>query len=419
LLKEEAASIGEEAASIEEKAAIEHGEAESHDDSCSTRAEDFRATLLGPAMDASKESGFSETWLERLWYAPRPGGPLVVLAPLLKLASLVFGAGVALRARLLRLPFLRPVRASAHVISVGNLNVGGAGKTPVVIALAERLCAAGARVAVLSRGYGGAGKEAVVSDGITLRLGARDVGDEPVLIARRVPAAVVLVGPSRVRLAERAVAQFGSTVLILDDGFQHRSLARDEDILVLGGAHPLGNGALLPWGPLREPASAAARASLAWLSNLPDDEPLPAGLPARQVRTRTRVVDVTDWHLRESFGAGALQGQRVFLLAGLARPSGFARTLAELGAEVVGSELVGDHHPYSNQELAAVARSAARIGAACVVTTEKDAVRMEKTNLLPVPIRVVKVDLEITSGAELVDRLVADRSNPALEVTRP
>ncbi len=281
----------------------------------------------------------SGTWLERLWYRPQPEGPLAFLVPVLRLAARLFGLGVALRGWTFRAGLRRPRRVEARVISVGNLNVGGAGKTPVVIALAERLQAAGVRFAVLSRGYGGTGREAVVSDGKELKLGARDAGDEPVLVARRVRSAVVLVGANRARLARRAVSDFGCRTLLLDDGFQHRQLARDEDVVVLGGATPLGCGELLPWGPLREPIDALRRASLVWLSNVPADEPLPPELPLRQIRARTRVVEVVDWLGREGFGREALRGQRVFLLAGLARPSGFARTLVDLGAEVVGEAM--------------------------------------------------------------------------------
>ena len=346
------------------------------------------------------------TWLERLWYRPRPSGPLAVFVPLLRLASFAFAQLVALREWAFRVRLRRPTRVAAHVISVGNLNVGGAGKTPVVIALAERLVAAGVRVAVLSRGYGGRGREAVVSDGTQLKLGFYDAGDEPVLIARRVPKAVVLVGPSRVRLAQRAIAEHGCTTLLLDDGFQHRQLARDEDIVVLGGAAPLGNEALVPLGPLREPAKALRRGSVVWLSNVPEGEVLLHEMPLRQIRSRTRVIDVLDWLGRESFGLDALRGQRVFLLAGLARPSGFVRTLEELGAEVVGSALYRDHHPYSLGALRAVAARAAGLRATCIATTEKDAVRMEKTGSLAVPVRVVRVDLDIYEGEYVLNEIL-------------
>jgi tetraacyldisaccharide 4'-kinase len=195
-------------------------------------------------------------------------------------------------------------------------------------------------------------------------------------------------------------------VLLLDDGFQHRTLARDEDVLVLGGRAPLGNGELLPLGPLREPPEAAARATVAWLNNVDEEESLPAKLPARRIHSRTRAVDVTDWHGKESFGPEALHGQKVFLLAGLGRPSGFERTLHELGAEVVGRALYGDHHPYSAEELTAAAAEAARLGASCVATTEKDAVRMEKAGTLAVPVRVVRVDLELLDGEDVLEALL-------------
>ncbi len=345
------------------------------------------------------------TALERLWYGAGLPAWLAPLRVFLVVASWIFARVVALRSSFYRVGLLRSARvpAKAKVVSVGNLNVGGSGKTPVVIHLTEQALRMGRRVAVLSRGYGGNGREGVVSDGSRLLLGARDAGDEPALIARRVPEAVVLVGPERTKLAERAAREFGCDLLLLDDGFQHRALARDEDVLVLGGASPLGNGAMLPLGPLREPIAAASRATVTWLSNVPDGSTLPASIPTRRVRSRTRTLDVTDWMLRESFGPKDITGRATYLVCGLARPSGFVRTVTEeLGAHVVGHRFVGDHHIYAASELEHMQAEAARLGAEYIVTTEKDAVRMEKAKEVRVPVRAVRIALEILEGRDVI-----------------
>jgi len=329
---------------------------------------------------------------------------------LLQAAAWVFGGASGLRNRLFDAGVLRVARLEVPVISVGNLVVGGAGKTPVVIALAQRLVSRGKRVAVVSRGYGGTGGRSRVSDGERIFQTARECGDEPWLIANRVPGACVLVGAARAKVAREAVAELGAQVVLLDDGFQHRGLARDADILVLGGVAPLGNGRLLPAGPLREPWANARRATLAWLSNGAE---LPEAMALPRIRSRHRPTGLV--HLG-SCGSGLptaadireLSGKRVFLLAGIARPAGFTQTLTELGAEQVGSAFFRDHHRFTAAELELVDAEAARLGADFIATTEKDAARIELSAGLRTRWVAVRIDVEILEGeavlGELLDR---------------
>jgi tetraacyldisaccharide 4'-kinase len=299
--------------------------------------------------------------IERLWWTDRPGpGEAALLAPLALLEAF-FRIAVAARGALHARGLAAVARAGVPVISVGNLAFGGAGKTPAVIAIAARLAARGRRVAVLSRGYGAVRTDArVVSDGRTVRLGASEGGDEPVLVARRLPGVAVLCGPRRADLARTAVATLGCDALLLDDGFQHRALARDLDVVVLDATNPFGNGHLLPRGPNREPASALRRAGLAWLAKVEGAEP--AALDrlralAREatghepVESRVAAVDVVDGALERSLGADALRGARVLLLSGLARPDAFRRTVRELGAEIVLERTFPDHHRFTPAEL--------------------------------------------------------------------
>jgi tetraacyldisaccharide 4'-kinase len=313
--------------------------------------------------------------VEALWY-PEKGrslGGRMLRAPLALPASL-FAAGVALRNLLYDARVVKAEEVPGlRVLSVGNLTAGGAGKTPVVAFLAERLLATGARVAVLSRGYGRRARGTVQLSGPPWPP-VEEVGDEPLLLAQRLPRAEVWVGENRVELAHRARAA-GATAALLDDGFQHRRLARAVDAVVLDEAVGLGNGHLLPWGPLREPPSALSRATLLWLRAAEQPAPLPplpAGLPLVRARHAARDVLASDGAVRP---LAELTGVRLVAFCGIARPSSFARTLAGLGAEVLALRAFSDHHPFTPEELEGLRREARGRGAA-LVTTEKDAVRL-------------------------------------------
>ncbi|MBL8952794.1 MAG: tetraacyldisaccharide 4'-kinase [Myxococcaceae bacterium] len=317
----------------------------------------------------------SRYW-ERRWYGGEGGGWLGLP---LRAAAAGFGAAVAVRSL-----FVRPrVVEGARVVSVGNLTVGGSGKTPVVIFLSQWAASAGRRVAVLSRGYGRTSRADVRFDAANL-LPASEIGDEPRLIAQRCPAVTVWVGRDRARLAV-AARDAGADFLVLDDGMQHRRLARDVDLVVVDAAAGFGNGRLLPAGPLREPVTQLSRASLVWLRQTAETAP---GLEA-QLGPTPRVVSRPVAHVVD----GTIRGKRVVALAGLARPSAFTRTLVSLGAEVVAERYFPDHHTFTDAELDEV-----RSLGAVVVTTEKDAQRLKRG----FPALVVRLDEELVSGRELL-----------------
>ena len=248
-------------------------------------------------------------------------------------------------------------RAPVPVLCIGNAVLGGAGKTPVALAVAERLAAAGRRPHFLSRGYGGRERGPVRVD--PAAHGAGDVGDEPLLLARAAPAWV-----ARNRHAGAlAAAEAGADIVVMDDGFQNGSLAKDAAILVADGAVGYGNGRVFPAGPLREPAEAAhARADALVVVGSPDCA-LPNGLP----RLEARLVPAP--------GSERLAGAPVLGFAGIGRPAKFAETLLELGARPVDFRAFPDHHAYRPEEAMALLERAAELGATCV-TTEKDAVRL-------------------------------------------
>ncbi|MFT3710312.1 MAG: tetraacyldisaccharide 4'-kinase [Archangium sp.] len=304
------------------------------------------------------------------WYQP-VGWQAVLLWPFAFVWSLII--------RLWHLAFDLGLRKATridgvNVISVGNLVVGGSGKTPVVIHLANAAAAQGHVVAVLSRGYGRSSRSTAHFTAAQLPP-VHEVGDEPRLIARRCPKATIWVGSDRVALA-RAAAQAGATLLILDDGFQHRQLARDVDLLVDAGE---GNGLMLPAGPLREPKSGRSRATHTW-----GRDGRPGDLEARHVLTGVRDASGQLHPLSE------LQNKNVVLLLGVARPSRVIESVTAAGARVTATIAHRDHHLFTPAEVD-TARAAAKD--AILLTTEKDAERLP-----PNTAWTLVMDVEVTKG---------------------
>ena len=279
----------------------------------------------------------------------------------------------------------RQRRLARPVISVGNLSMGGTGKTPVVAAIAQHLADAGERPAILSRGYGRADEPdgvVVVSDGTSIGASVERSGDEPLMLARQVPRAIVCVCPDRHLAGSLAERQLGGTVHILDDGFQHIELARNLDVLVTTvGEIP--NGRVIPMGKLREPMDAAARAHFLVVS---DATPGAAAAEAwnlgiQQSCGAARSLAAPQPLSRES-GTGSRE-LKVLAVAGIAHPDRFVAMLREAGWNVVDAMAFGDHHRYSANDIAAIDAKVKASGADAVFTTEKDAVRLEARGPLP------------------------------------
>ena len=312
------------------------------------------------------------------WHRP-DAGAAALLSPL----SYVWRAAGALRRGL-----TRPWRAPVPVVCVGNLVVGGAGKTPVALSLAANFGARGAVVHMLSRGYGGTLIGPVRVD--PAAHSAREVGDEPLLLARATP---TWVARDRAAGARAAVAA-GAGLLVMDDGFQNPSLAKDISLLVVDGGYGFGNGRVVPAGPLREPVEdALARATAVVI--LGEDRcgiatALRDGPPVLRARLR---LD----------GAGDLAGKRVLPFAGVGRPGKFYESLRELGCDIVAHWDFPNHHPYKPEEIMAV-WDEARARDAIIVTTAKDFVRLpEDARTL---VRAVEVTVDWADEAALA-RLLA------------
>jgi tetraacyldisaccharide 4'-kinase len=280
----------------------------------------------------------------------------------------------------------RSHHAPAPALYIGNFTVGGAGKTPLADHVAARLSAFARRPAILSRGYGGSlsGRDPVLVD--PARHGAREVGDEPILLARRW---TVVVGADRRRSAALAVRE-GADALILDDGFQSRAFSAPA-VVVADARTGVGNGRVLPAGPLRAPLRSQwpLVSALLILGEGARAEPL-----ATEAMRRGVPVFWGGLAASEPFDQ-TLRGRRVFAFAGIGRPEKFFDTLESVGAAVIGRAAFPDHHPYSHRELSALRAEARRLGADLIVTTEKDEARLPQRPHDDLPVIALPVRLRL------------------------
>jgi tetraacyldisaccharide 4'-kinase len=303
----------------------------------------------------------------------------------------------------------RRARLSRPVISVGNLSLGGSGKTPVVRYIATLLLESGERPAILSRGYGRrrAGESVtVVSDGMSIRADVDLAGDEPLMLARALPGVAVVVSATRHRAGVLAESELGATVHVLDDGFQHVQIDRDVDLLLLSeddlGDRPL------PGGRLREPLTAGAVADAALVS---------AGYPIAVERIARCVGIRTAFQVTRLLGAPRTIASlsesvvvpseaRVFAVAGVARPERFFSDVSAAGWRLVGSMSFRDHHYYSQADIRKIDKAARSAAAAIILTTEKDAVRLEPCDLTGLPMAAVPLHVRIEPADAFRDWLL-------------
>jgi tetraacyldisaccharide 4'-kinase len=351
-------------------------------------------------------------WIVRCWemlIGPDSLGWIgTALRWILSAAAAVYRSIVVLRNRGYDRGILWTHPASVPVVSIGNLSVGGSGKTPVTLWSARKLLEKGLRPVILSRGYGrtSGGAVVVVSDGNKILADARESGDEPQLLARKAVGVPVVVASDRTAGAAAALA-FHPDCLLLDDGFQHRRLRRDADFVCLD-EWILKAPAVFPRGVLREPAQSLSRARALivksgdredFLRRFRETFGFDPGLPAAAFRYRAAQVSDRSGH---PFPASELKGRKVLAFCGLAHPEGFEEILKECGAELAAVRRFSDHHAYSEQDLNALSEKARALGAE-LITTEKDAARIPA----PFAVKVLEVELEWTAGeAELENILL-------------
>lgn len=375
----------------------------------------------------------------------REGFGALVFAAFLQACSYLFSGIVQARLWLYRKRIFHDTPLGCLVVVVGNLTVGGTGKTPVVEMFARALRDRGRKVAILSRGYKSkapplwkrlwhdfthqeADPPRIVSDGERLLLDSELAGDEPFMLAKNLPGVVVLVDKDRVKAGAYAIKRFGCDTLVLDDGFQYLPLKGRLNLLLVDKTNPFGNGFLLPRGILREPVKHLKRASYVFLtkSNGHRDEEL-----EHLIRHYNPHAEIIECAHRPQFlqrvGNGEkrpledLKGRRIAAFSGIATPESFERFLREGGAHLVYARRFLDHYRFTSDDLREVYDEAEKAGAEFIVTTEKDAVRITPADQRPAaPLYFLRLEIEILRGAsdfkEAVGKICFPRGLPANEL---
>jgi len=358
----------------------------------------------------------------------RAGKRAGILRGILLGVSAIYRLIVSFRLRFYGKHFFRSHQVGCPVISIGNLTVGGTGKTPVVEKLARDLTDRGRKVAILSRGYksvrrkGIAGDTApvrIVSEGGALLLDSKTAGDEPFMLAKNLRGVAVVVDKDRVACARHAVTELESDLLILDDGLQYLRLHRRFDIVLIDREAPFGNEHILPRGTLREPPENLRRATHILITKC-DGSDLSElhqrircyNRTAPIIECRHRPVDLQDFTTGESLPIASLQGLRAASLSAIASPESFEQGLRKLGVSLELTQSFADHHRYSKRELTRFLKRCTRRGVSCILTTEKDAVRMPRLLNQELPIRYLRIEIEILKGEEHWNRMLEQIVHP-------
>lgn len=368
---------------------------------------------------------YLETFVLEVIFEERRGFAASVTRGTLFGLSKVFAVLIKIRRFLYDVRILRDSTLGIQVITVGNLTVGGTGKTPVVEKFARELQDAGRKVAILSRGYrskppplpkrmlnqlllrADSTPPRIVSDGKSLLLDSETAGDEPYMLASNLKDVVVLVDKDRVKAGRYAIEKFGCDTLLLDDGYQYWKLAgRRRDIVLIDRQQPFGNEHMLPRGTLREPAEHLSRADTIFITKSDGN--------TKELRARITALNpnagiiecvhhpmyLEDLFTGERRDIGFIKGKRVASFSGIAQPESFEQSLVKLGAELVYSKRHADHHRFTQQEVLNAINRGKKRQAEIIVTTQKDAVRFPKIDRRDLPIYFMRVEIRILSGAD-------------------
>jgi len=354
-------------------------------------------------------------------YDRRTGLLAALLAAFLRVLAFIFRGLVALRLWLYRERLFHDTPLGCKVVVVGNLTVGGTGKTPVVMRMARVLAARGRKVAILSRGYKGRSDSLtrrfwrwltqgrrpvplVVSDGKTVLADPDEAGDEPYMMARNLLDAgvVVIVDRNRVEGGRFALRQFGVDTILLDDGLQYLPLRGQVNLLLVDRHNPVGNRQMLPRGILREPIANLSRGTFIFVTKCDDGVPPELEAEIRQHNPRAEIIACAHRpsEIAEVDGPGRypldwLKGRNVMAFSGIATPDRFEATLRELGANLVAHRRFLDHHAFAAEDLDEILERAYRSKAEVIVTTEKDAVRLQASFRPPLPLLYIRLDIDI------------------------
>ena len=349
------------------------------------------------------------------------GAFLHLILGILYIFSLIYASLVNLKLWGYSAGILKRKRLGCFVISLGNVTVGGTGKTPTAQRLASDIRDMGYRVVILNRGYRAKwhGDVGVVSDGRQLHMEAAEAGDEAYMLAKHLPNVPVLIGAERAVTGQYAIDHFGAEVAILDDGYQHWQLERDMDILLVDAVNVFGNGYILPRGTLREPISHIRRADVCLLTKV---DQAAAGSreyineTVKKYNDHAAIVEsihqprcfmpLYDWYMNiggEGIDVREMAGKRIVAVSAIGNPASFEQTLSDIGASIIESLRYPDHHDYTAQEMRDVLEQAEAKGAEAIVITEKDAVKIPAEVVKehwPIPVYVICVEVTFQAGRE-------------------
>ena len=352
----------------------------------------------------------------RLYLLGRPLSPL-------------YGSAMKARAWFYRKGIFKQHRLSVPVVSVGNLTMGGTGKTPFIIYLARLLGERGFKAAVVCRGYRGKSRAPVniVCDGEQLLMTSRDAGDEPVMMARKLPSAIVATGRKRALPARQAVETYRADLILLDDGFQHLSLYRDIDLVLFDIDHFAGNSRVFPGGELREPVTALSRCDAFVLTGLREDnrdraasieQLLLEKFPDKESFRLSRSFSSC---IRYDFNGPSLDMKQIdmtdvapklFAFSGIAHPERFYRMLESSGCDVMATRDFGDHHAYRQKDISLICEEARKNCCSALITTEKDMVKFDSSHRFSLPIFTPVLEYAVHEGLlEFITHRICQRKN--------
>lgn len=338
----------------------------------------------------------------------------------LRALSWLFYTLVQLRIVLYKHRIIRANTLGCQVISVGNVTVGGTGKTPIVETFSRALTTKGRKVAILSRGYKSRKTPLwekvlkrnewlprVVSDGKSLLLNSDLAGDEPYMLASNLREVSVVVDKDRVKAGKYAIRKLGCDTLVLDDGFQYLGLQNRLDIVLVDYTNPFGYGNVLPRGLLREPMRNLKRAGFIFITKCPPEGAPELKMKLREYNPHAEISECRhipkyfkNVYTREQFDLDHIQGTKVAAISGIAVPEGFETGVRRLGGEIVHAAQYADHHRYTQQEIIETINQSVAAGAELIVTTEKDAVRFPRIERCDLPILYLRVEIEMLTGSE-------------------
>jgi len=368
------------------------------------------------------------TYLYEVAYGKQKGVGPTILRIMLYGLSFIYLALVSLSLALYRYKIIRKEYLACKVISLGNITVGGTGKTPTAQALAALIRDAGYKVAILNRGYRAQSKDGIgiVSDGAKIHMTAEEAGDEAYLLAKNLPGVPVLIGKQRAITGRYAVEEFGVDFVILDDGYQHWRLHRDIDIVLVDATNTFGNNYVLPRGTLREPLKNLRRAHAFLLTKVDQTdcaakeklkqylhEINPRAVITESIHNPKYLYRLDQWFNRgdsRPFSVPEIAEKKLLNFSGIGNPKSFENTLVNMGGVCTATVRYQDHHKYTLDDMHHIMQQALKHNVDYIVTTEKDAVKIPPGFVRdvdwPVPMLILGIEVKMTVGStELIEMI--------------